>query len=270
MTFTVIIIIAIIVFVAGAMIGSVSIGGIIIVPAITLITGMDIQTVVAATVFSFLFSGLVGGYLYGRRGLVNWRQAIWIGAGAMLGGYLGSLLLTNLPGSVVELIVGLVILVSGIYALWSKQEDPEGHPSTPPLFLALIGMGVGVGSAVSGAGGPVLLLPLLLWLKVPVLAAIAQGQVIQIPVALLSTAGNIQADNFDLQLGLLISVFVVTGTWWGARMSIRFNTTMLRKIVAGVLVLSALIVLGRLALNVTLAEEPQEITELSGNSGRAK
>ncbi len=250
MTVILIVLIAVVVFAAGALIGSVSIGGIIIVPALTLITGFGIQVVVSATVFSFLFSGLMGAYIYTNRGLVNWKFALWIGLGAMLGGYLGSILLTSLPEILVELIVGIILLVSGLYALLMKQKELDENVSLPSWSLCLIGFGVGVGSAVSGAGGPVLLLPVLLWLNVPMLAAIAQGQIVQIPVALFATARNIQAENFDVQLGLLISVFVVAGAWFGARISSHLPVRTLRNIVASVLVFSSIMVLGKVALNL--------------------
>ena len=56
----------------------------------------------------------------------------------------------------------------------------------------LLGLGGGIGflSALTGAGGAFVLLPVLLLLDVPVLAAIGLGQAIALPIAGLASVAN--------------------------------------------------------------------------------
>jgi uncharacterized membrane protein YfcA len=61
------------------------------------------------------------------------------------------------------------------------------------MVLAAIGAGVGYVSALTGTGGPVSLMPVLLALKVDVLSAVGLGQAIQVPIGALATAQHSQS-----------------------------------------------------------------------------
>src|SRR2546430_10511364 len=44
----------------------------------------------ATSLFTFLFTGLLGTWLYQRRGSIDWRVAVPVCAGALIFGYLGA------------------------------------------------------------------------------------------------------------------------------------------------------------------------------------
>jgi len=73
--------------------------------------------------------------------------------------------------------------------------SPSPTPPSPRvLTLTGVGFVVGVGSALTGTGGPTLLLPLLVWLRVPMLTAVGLAQAIQLlarAVAVLLIAAGI-------------------------------------------------------------------------------
>jgi uncharacterized protein len=70
---------------------------------------------------------------------------------------------------------------------------------------------VGVASAVTGTGGSVLLVPVLLWLELPVLTAIGLSQAIQLPIALTATVGSTVYGVLDWELAGLLSAGVGVG-----------------------------------------------------------
>ena len=83
--------------------------------------------------------------------------------------------------------------------------------------MTLLGLGaVWVFVAMTGAGGAFVLLPLLLLLDMPVLAAIGLGQAIVIPIAAPASFVNLAAGRVDLRLaaglGVMLAVGIAIGT----------------------------------------------------------
>ena len=95
-----------------------------------------------------------------------------------------------------------------------------------------LGLAVGCGSAWSGTGGPVLLLPILLFFHAPTRTAIAMGQSVQLPIAFAATAVNLAAGTLDLKLGLVLGALLALG--WGAGFVLmrRMPTELLARILA--------------------------------------
>jgi len=67
----------------GVLIGVVGIGGVLLVPGLVVLIGMDVQTAIKACMFSYLFSGLVGAIVYARRGTIHWSMTLWLCVGSV-------------------------------------------------------------------------------------------------------------------------------------------------------------------------------------------
>lgn len=225
----------IIIFLVGALIGSIGIGGVLLVPALTYFGDIAVHAAIAAAMFSYLFSGLVGAYLYASRGSIEWVNGWWLCAGAMPGAFLGALLLSMLSGVLVKLIIAAFVLAAGTNALIKTPDIERDARKSGVVWLLLIGFVVGVCSSISGTGGPLVLVPLLVWLQWPVLMAVGLSQLIQLPVSLLATAGNMRYGYVDFKLGLGIAVVMIVGVVLGARLAHRLPSVFLRRLVGGVL-----------------------------------
>jgi uncharacterized membrane protein YfcA len=234
------------VIVIGFLIGAVSIGGVLIVPLLVFLTGINIHVAVASVIFTAIFTGALGATMFARMGAVQWASCLWLSIGAMVGAYLGSAVLIQLPGGVVEALVGIMVLGTGINAIFSPDEPKNARAILPPLVTAVTGFVAAFGSAVSGAGGPLLLVPMLMWMRVPVITAIALGQVFQMPVGLFATLRNWQSGIIDFQLGFLIAACLLIGVFFGARFSARINAGAIKRILAVVLIGTGVLLFGRL------------------------
>jgi uncharacterized protein len=219
----------------GVLIGCVGVGGVLLVPGLVYLLGMDVHTAIATCMFSFLFSGAAGAVEYARRGSIRWSMTLWLCACAMPAAYLGAAAVSILPGRWLEGIVAALLLFSGVYAL-RRRADDSSRAFVSPLGLGMVGAFTGFGSALSGTGGPLLLIPILVWMKVPLLTAVGLGQVIQLPIAALASVGNFQLGEVDIEAGLAIAVLLVLGVVAGARLAHRFPASALKAIVAGVLI----------------------------------
>ena len=110
-----------------------------------------------------------------------------------------------------------------------------------------IGLFTGFASAITGTGGPLVLVPLLIWLKVPALMAVGLSQIIQIPIALLATGGNLTFGHVDFALGLGLSVILVVGVVMGARVAHQVSRDTLKRILAVALLVTGGAMLARVA-----------------------
>lgn len=220
----------------GVFVGCVGIGGVLLVPGLVYLVGMDVQIAIATCMFSYLFSGAVGAMEYARRGSISWSMALWLGVGAMPGAYAGAATVSITSARWLETIIALLVLLSGIYALRRRLPGSSDTTRAGAVRLGIIGGLTGFGSALSGTGGPLILIPILVWMKLPLLTAVGLGQVIQLPIAALASIGNFHLGEVNIGVSLAIAVLLVLGVVAGARLAHRLPAGLLRRIVAGVLI----------------------------------
>ena len=137
-----------------------------------------------------------------------------------------------MPAVALELVIGTLVLISGIHALRPKSEVISERNGLGPTALVLIGVLTGFGSAITGTGGPLVLVPILLWLKVSTLTAVGLSQIIQIPIALLATGGNLTFGHVDFKLGFILAAMLVVGVVAGANFAHRASRDRLKRIIA--------------------------------------
>jgi hypothetical protein len=195
--------------------------------------------------FGYLFCGLIGSWLYARRSSIDWGSTAWLGASAMPGAFAGALLAARLSGEVLLVFIGVAVILSGLRALLRRGVGGTGRDALPVPMLLAIGFGVGLGSAITGTGGPVLLVPLLMWLRVPVLAAVGLSQAIQVPIAGLASAGNFISGHLDPRLAILLSIGLTLGSAVGARIAHALPSLFLTRLVAVVLLLVGVLLIVR-------------------------
>ena len=231
-------------FVAGIFIGAIGIGGVLLVTGLVYLVGVEARVAIAACMMGYLLTGAVGTWAYARAGNIRWPMVGWLCVGAMPAALLGALAANTMPPGLVMLIVGVLTAGAGLHALIVTRDENEAGRALAPVPLAVIGAVTGCLSALTGTGGPFVLVPVLMWLGVPILTAVGLSQAIQVPIAALATVGNAVYGVLDLGLGATLAVTLAAGTWLGARIAHVTPREVLRKLVAVVLaVLGCLITL---------------------------
>jgi uncharacterized membrane protein YfcA len=231
--------------VSGVLIGCIGIGGVLLVPVLSLLD-VPVHRAVAAGMVAFIASGVIGTWHYARRGSIDWPSAAWLCVGAAPAAFLGAALGNRANGLVLTALIGITVVFAGARAL-GRVRRSEGfrRPTLAPPALALIGAAVGVASAVTGTGGPVLLVPVLLWLELPILMAIGLSQAIQLPIALTATVGNVVYGVLDWELAGLLSAGIVVGSWAGAHLAHTVPMPVLTRLVGIVLLLVGAVLIVR-------------------------
>ncbi len=233
----------------GILIGGIGIGGILLVPMLTFIFGMGVHEAIGAAMFSYIFSGLVGAVLYARESSIRWSMAFWLFAGAIPAAFAGAFLSSIIPSWGLEFFIALLIIFAGINAVISQGNAETMERNLKRTSLVGIGTITGVGSALSGTGGPLVLVPVLVWLKVPVLTAVGLSQAVQLPIASLATAGNLIYGSVNMIVGVTLAIALMIGATIGARIAHSISRNTLKNIVAWVLVLVGVFMVVRLAQN---------------------
>ena len=226
----------------GVLIGCVGIGGVLLVPFLTYILGFSVHMSIAAAMFGYIFVGIVGAILYARHGSIEWSKAIWMVLGAMPAAYFGAFLVSIIPASGLELIISMLVLFAGLNALCRGMEVTDERRISNPLALLTIGSITGAGSALTGTGGPLIAVPILVSLKVSGHAAIGFSQ------ATLATFGNFLYGIVNVSVGSTVAAGLMAGGYFGAKLALTLKPTTMSILVAWVLVIVGLILLGKMLI----------------------
>lgn len=203
----------------GTLIGTVGVGGILLTPLLIFFTGTELHIAQATSSFSFLFTGIVGGIVYAKQKSISWFHVLWISVGIIPAALLGAKVNTILSGTVLTLILAALIVYSGYNALSKHSNGANFSRTLNKAALILIGVSVGFGSSLTGTGGPVLLVPLLLLLRFQPLAAVGISQAIQLPIAIFATIGFILYGRIDFYLGFTLGIVQSVGVIVGGKIA---------------------------------------------------
>ncbi len=217
---------------AGTLIGTIGIGGVILAPLLSVVLGFDLHIAMSASSLSFLFPGIVGTLTYANKRSIVWEKVLWLSVGIIPAALLGARVNTTLNTDVLVLIVAGLIAFSGINVFINRQNESGVIPDFRKPLLILIGALVGFGSSLTGTGGPVLLVPILIILHYPALKSIGISQAIQLPIALFAVIGFWLYGQIDLGLGLHLGIAQAAGVYIGAQIAHRLPIVQLRRLVA--------------------------------------
>lgn len=232
--------------ITGTMIGALGVGGVLLAPFLFYGMGFDLHDATALASWSFFFTGIVGTITYWRMGSISWNVVGWLTIGIIPAAILGTRTNLALPNAYLIPTLAILILASGINTLFSKSQGKRALSTFGWKILILLGVVTGFVSALTGTGGPVVLVPVLMFLNVPVLAAIAVSQVVQVPIAAAAKFGIDLYGQTDLTLGTMLGVVQAFGVLAGARIARSFRPKQLRNIVAIALIITAIIMISRL------------------------
>lgn len=235
--------------IVGVAIGATGIGGVLLVPLLAYVLGVPVQTAIAVALWSYLWSGLVAVWLYARHGSVPWGPALWLCLAAAPAAYVGALAVAVVPSRVLEALIAAILVLAGLNALRQPRISIGAiRPLGTPMLAALGGV-TGFAAALTGAGGALILVPLLVALGEPVLTAIGLGQMIQLPIAAVATLANLWQGRIDLLLGSVLALALSLGIAAGAPLAHRLPQAALRRLLALTMLAAGAAIVARLSLS---------------------
>ena len=234
----------------GVSIGIAGIGGIFLIPLLVW-WGLPLETAIGTALLAFTVAAAVATVLYALHGAIDWRSAFLTSGGSLVSGAFGAKLGTMLPDRVVTACFAAFLLVTGSFALFGRRifANTGGTPRRlSALTLVVCGLLTGIGSGLTGVGGPALLVPLLLLVGAPPAVAVAISQPNAIFSAASGAVGHVIFGHVDFRLAGYLAVFCSVGVVAGALIYRRVSAERLRTII-GVAVLGlAIWLIGKLLL----------------------
>ena len=163
--------------VVGAFVGLTGVAGFLLPIVYTSPLGMGVTEGLALSFAAFIVSGALGSVNYNKAGNLDIPFGIRLSLGSLAGAVLGVKLNLIIPESTVKVILYVVVLLSGISILLrkdkSQEESGRAYVISDHLAATLIlGFVTGAVCSLSGAGGPVLVMPLLVVLGIGIRTAV--------------------------------------------------------------------------------------------------
>lgn len=219
-----------------------------LVAFLALFGGLTIHQAAATALFSFLFTGILGTWLYQRRGTIDWRITVPVCAGAVVFGYAGAALAAVVDPRPLAIIIALVIIAAGLYIFMPARPSArprDGRGWRGQAELAAVGAASGFGSGFSGAGGPLFSVPIMVILGYVPLTAVATSQVLQIIAAVSGSLGNWRHGTIDFTVAALVTVFELAGVIAGVRLAHVASPVVLRRLAGSLCILTGGLLLMR-------------------------
>ena len=216
--------------IVGFLIGAVGVGGILLIPALVAIAGLTPHQASATALFTFFFTGVLGTYLFQRRGSIDWRQTLVVCAGAIFFSYLGAMASTKVGDVALIRVIAVLIIFAGLYVfLPVNANQPPGNSDGRLPLLVLIGAISGFGSGFSGAGGPLFSVPLMVVTGFAPLLAVGTSQVLQIVSAASASLANLQYGDIQWPLVFTITTGELAGVFAGVKLAHAVSASTLKR-----------------------------------------
>ncbi len=239
-------------------------GGIIIIPALTLVFGYPMQAAIGASLMAVIASSTGSASYYVEEGLSNIRLGMVLEIATTFGSVIGALVAVYTNQYILAAAFGLLLLYSSIHMIRQPKGTCTYKPGPcGPLDLScsytekgdggkveygvqhlgkgmFASLGAGAMSGLLGVGGGIIKVPAMnLWMGVPMRAACATSNFM---IGVTALAGAIVYYQFGLVQPILAGV-VAVGAFFGAavgsRVAHRINAEQLKRLFAVLMVFVA-------------------------------
>lgn len=218
-------------------------GGIFLTPVLILTLDLPISVAMGTALITFIGTGLLGSYIYHRQGSINWPAALLLGCASIIGALFGSQLNLALSQTWLEIILAVFLAVMGIFTIFKDRLVAQGmdwqlelEGRFGKLIFFTLGISVGLASGLLGVGGPVLLVPILIFLGWPMLVAVGVSQVVSVFAALAGTVGYLVNGRIELLVAALALTGELLGVFSGGYLAHRLDGKKLKLILGSALV----------------------------------
>ena len=214
----------------GVLVGLAGVGGILIPPALILLSELEAHTAMGTALASLLALGMVGTWTYWRMQCIPWRRNIPYLLGGMAA-WPGALINAHVPAGPLVVLLACLILFASFCALRPPQQG-EQHSFWPSKWgLFLIGAITGILAGLTGAGGPVLSIPWLVAVGLPPMIAVGMSMPYQIVTSVAGTLGNLHQGHVDFSLLPVLCGLEIAGFAVGVVLAKRIGISVLGRVI---------------------------------------
>lgn len=222
-------------------------GGIVIVPALTLLLAFDTKTAVATSLAALLLPvGIFAVLEYRRKGLLDIRASAWVAFGLVLTTIIGAEITLALPAALFKQAYGVFVIIMGLRFLGVFNRGKPAAPirddadtsGTPWWGLFAMGLAAGVLSGMFGIGGGIVIVPALVgFFGFPHKRAVGSSLgALLLPVGLLGVLRYAAAGTLDVLDAAPVAIGLAVGALGGARIAIGLSAAHMKQLYGAFLV----------------------------------
>jgi uncharacterized membrane protein YfcA len=239
-------------------------GGVIIIPLLTLVLGVDIHYAIGASIVSVIATSSGSASAYVKEGITNIRIGMFLEIATTISAILGAIVTIYLNPSYIAVVFGLILLFSAVMMLRKKEDHSDEGPSDKLAgYLRLNGSyptadGVKTYRVHHVAGGFLMmffagLISGLLGIGSGALKVVAMDNIMRIPFKVSTTTSNfmmgvtaaasavvyLHRGQIDPGIAMPVCVGVLVGATVGSKILIKAKSEKLKVVFAFVVVFLA-------------------------------
>lgn len=217
-------------------------GGLIMVPLLMQWARFDQRRASATSLVAIVPTAVVGAAGYGLGGQIDVLAGVIVGAGALAGAPLGSLLLRRLPIMWLRWMLITAMLAAAAYlVLVTPERGATLEFNALVVFgLAALGLIMGVLSGLFGIGGGIVAVPVLIAVfGMSDLLAKGTSLIAMIPAAVSGSIANMRAGLVRVREGLIVGIAAVAFSTAGVALAFLIPAAVAGWLFAALLVYSA-------------------------------
>ncbi len=229
-------------------------GGVIIVPALTILLGFELKKATGTSLAALLMPvSIFAAIAYYRAGKLKISTAAWVALGILITSGIGANIAIGLSTAVLRQVYGIFLL----YVSWRfieprkwqaemqkrmlEKEKPPATPVTeadPPettvawYILFIVGLVAGILSGMFGIGGGVVIVPALVGLlRMDQKRAVGTSlAALLLPVSLPGVIAYYNSGDLDITVAALVAVGLIVGAIFGARIALRLPSATVKRL----------------------------------------
>ena len=203
-------------------------GSILTVPILVYVLGMEAHAAISLSLILVGGTALVGAFLHQEAARVAWKQGLlFVCLGVPLN-FLGAGLSRHVSGTVLLLLFGVLMGISGTAMLYKRREpSPTDTPRIWPVVIA--GAAVGFLAGFLGVGGGFMVVPsLVLFLHIPIKSATGTSLLVIAANSALALVGHRHSLRVDWTLMLELVPPALLTTYLGVKLTEKLSAQQLR------------------------------------------
>lgn len=122
---------------------------------------MAIKLALGTSLLVVLPTAISGTWRHHKKRAVFWKAAIIMGSCSLICAYGGATIATHLPGEILKIVFGAVILLSGIRMFTASSPQAEGEPRDNPWLWAAWAVPISIVAGLIGVGGGIVAVPVM-------------------------------------------------------------------------------------------------------------
>lgn len=146
-------------------------GGFIMVPVLYWLmtsTGIDptiaLRVSLGTSLAVILPTALSGAFGHYRRQAVLIKPTLYIASTGIIGGILGGIIATSIPGDILKTIFGFTVILVALIMIMVRYPEIQETPLDKPLYFLIGGLFIGMMSGLLGVGGGFIIVPFMVLL----------------------------------------------------------------------------------------------------------